>query len=532
MVEARSAATTVVCPTCGATASRVHGRYQRTLRDFPLAGTPVVIRLTVRRFICDVPACARQTFAEQVPGLTTPHARYSPPLRQALTAIAAALAGRADARLAGGLGMTASRDTLLNLLRAVPDPQPGTVEILGIDDFSLRRGQVYGTVLLDMTTGQPVDVLPGRDAGPVTDWLRAHPSVRIVCRDRAGAYAAAVREGAPQAIECADRWHLWHNLAEHVQRAVTGHHGCLKRATPSRTADAPPAEPAVMPVMAEPEPPTAADDAEQPATAQAAAGQAGQESLLVTRIRQRYAAIKALQADGHGLREIARQMNLDRKTVRRFAQAASADDLTANTLDRVTLLEAHQSHLHQRWNQGCHDVRTLHAELRQRGYRGSIRTLYRHLQPLRALDPSPATAPGRLVPPAPPKIRHVTNWLLRRPEDLDEAEKATLADIRNACPHLDRLADHITAFAKMMVHRTGADTLDTWLAAAEADDIPELHTFARGIRQDYAAVRNGLSLPYNSGACEGSVNKLKTVKRQMYGRASFSLLRKRILLNV
>jgi transposase len=135
------------------------------------------------------------------------------------------------------------------------------------------------------------------------------------------------------------------------------------------------------------------------------------------------------------------------------------------------------------------------------------------------------------VEPAPPKIRHVTAWLLRRPEDLDHTEQATLTDIQAACLQLDPLGDYITAFAKMMIHRTGADTLDTWLAAIEADDIPELHTFARGIRQDYIAVRNGLTLPYNSGACEGTVNKIKTIKRQMYGRASFSLLRKRILLN-
>lgn len=211
-----------------------------------------------------------------------------------------------------------------------------------------------------------------------------------------------------------------------------------------------------------------------------------------------------------------------------LAQATSADDLVAKALDRDTLLDMHKPYLHQRWDQGCRDVTVLHAELTQRGYRGSIRTLYRFLQPFRALDPSQAAAP---VPAPPPKIRHVTTWLLRRPEDLDDTAQAALADIRAACPHLDRLGDHITTFAKMMIHRTGANTLDTWLAAAEADDIPELHTFARGIRQDYTAVRNGLTLPHNSGACEGTVNKLKTIKRQMYGRASFSLLRKRILLH-
>jgi hypothetical protein len=250
--------------------------------------------------------------------------------------------------------------------------------------------------------------------------------------------------------------------------------------------------------------------------------------VLVERIRQRHATIQTLQAGGHGLREIGRRLSLDRKTVRRFAQAASADDLVAKAVDRPTLLDVHKSYLCLRWNQGCRDGTVPHVELQQRGYRGSARTLYRFLRSLRALDSSQAVAP---VEPAPPKIRHVTAWLLRRPEDLDHAEQATLTDIQAACPQLDRLGDFITAFAKMMIHRTGADTLDTWLAAIEADDIPELHTFARGIRQDYIAVRNGLTLPYNSGACEGTVNKIKTIKRQMYGRASFSLLRKRILLN-
>ncbi len=431
-----------------------------------------------------------------------------------VTAIAVALAGRAGARLARALGIVAGKDTMLKLLRQLPEPAQANVEVLGIDDFALRRGHVYGTVLLDMLTGRPVDVLPGRDAGPVADWLRAHPGVRVVCRDRAGAYALAARDGAPDAIQCADRWHLWHNLAGHVERAVARHHSFLKPATSITDTSS-----ATSPATA-PQPPPTAERPDHPT--------AELQSAVVERIRERHATIQALQAGGQGLREIGRQLGLDRKTVRRFAQASSADDLIAKAFDRPTVLDVHKPYLCQRWNQGCRDVTALHTELQQRGYRGSVRTLYRFLQSLRGLDSSHAVAPGQ---PTPPRIRHVTTWLLRRPEDLDRSEQATLADIQAACPQLDRLGKHITTFAKMMVHRTGADSLDTWLANVEADEIPELHTFARGIRQDYAAVRNGLTLPHNSGACEGAVNKIKTIKRQMYGRASFSLLRKRILLN-
>jgi transposase len=516
VIFASRQAASACCPRCRQESSRVHGAYSRVVADGAAGGRPVLIALRVRRFRCGQPSCPQITFAEQAEGLTSRYRRRSVPLMAMLAGFGLELAGRAAARLAGQLGVTVHPSTVLRLVAALPEPQvTAAPEVLGVDDFALRKGRVYGTVLVDIGTGDVVDLLPDREAATLEAWLKTHPGATVICRDRAGAYAEGARGGAPDATQVADRWHLWHNLAGYAEKTVAHHRACLKEAPAGPDGPPGPGQEA-----AQHEHETAG-----PGIPGAPADGCGTQGRLVTRTQERYAAIHELLAAGESLHAISRILGLSRPTVRRFARAASPADLLAESI-RESGLDPFKPYLHQRWNEGLTDATALHAELHERGYTGSVRTLRRYLAPFRHGSAAPDPAP------AVPKARQITRWLLTHPGHLTPEEQAQLAAICGRCPHINALAGHVASFAEMMTGRTGDRDLEAWLAAVEAGDgPPELRSFAAGIRNDQQAVTNGLTLPYSSGKVEGTVNKIKTLKRQMYGRATFALLRTRVILH-
>ena len=513
-LSARSSVLVVACPDCGTRSSRVHGRYRRTLADAPSAGRRTKIVLTIQRFKCVNDACSRSTFSEQVPGLTTPFARRTTVLTDALVAIALALAGRAGARLATRIGMPCGRDLLIKMIRAQPVPKVPAVTVLGVDDFAIRRGHSYNTILIDMATHRPIDVLPDREAATLATWLADHPGVEVVCRDRASSYADGARTGAPDAIQVADRFHLWQNLCEAVGKAVNSHYHCLRvQAEPVV-----PEPQAAPPAAVEPEPKTASRT----------------ERRLVVRTRERFEAVQARLKAGASRSEMGRELNLDRHTIRRFADATTLEELLVKCENRVTKLDGYFEQVNELWNSGLTNATVIAERIRPLGFTGNVQTVRRYLRDFRV----PGTSPSRPDPlrrrPAPsgpvvPKPRKISRWILTRPDHLDDNDTTAIKDLLTRCEHLRRLDEHVRSFAAIMTGRRGAE-IEEWIQRVEADDLPMLHSFAIGLRRDLAAVINGLTLEHSSGAVEGAVTRAKALKRQCYGRANFDLLRLRILL--
>ena len=393
-IVARTGSELVACRDCGTPLARVHDRYRRCLQDLACGGRPVRVELEVRRLICDNPGCPVATFAEQVEGLTARHQRRTAGLRSLLERVALALAGRAGSRLARVLGTVVSRFTLIRLVRAMPDVEIGQVTVLGVDDWAKRRGQSYASVLVDMDSHRIIDILPDREAGTFADWLRAHPGVQLICRDRAGGYLGA-REGAPDAQQVADRWHMWDDLGDYVKKTVAAHHGCVREHY------------AVLEQAA-------ADQAPDPQqTAEQATAVHAENRARVARTRQRYEQVQKLKGEGKRIAAITRELRLAPGTARRYFHADSADELVAASLAGwPSMLDDYKPHLHQRWNEGCTNIQQLHREVKALGFRGSYATVYAYLAPFQGEGRAarrPGTAQGsshhQLDPPPPRQPR-------------------------------------------------------------------------------------------------------------------------------
>ena len=523
LLQLRTTAAAACCPCCAVPSASVHSRYQRHLTDLPWGTRPIRFQLTVRKFVCRNPTCGRRIFTERLPTLVAPYARKTPRLVAALQAIGMALGGQAGARLTKRLGFPASRDTLLRLVRRLSLLVIPPLRVIGVDDWAHRKHQRYGTIVVDLEQRRPVALLHDREADTLATWLRTHTGITIIARDRMKAYNDGARAGAPQALQVADRFHLLQNLAEALDQVFSTHGKALKAVSEalSRTAVVQPDGQTAVPVP--PSTPTP--------QAQVRAVQRRSRRLAT------YEHVWRLHRQGWSNRAIARQLGIGRMTVVRYLQAPTFPERKGRSDTGKSILTPYKERLLKQWNAGCRDVLRLFRDIQGHGYTGSYPTVARYAQRLRqaqGLRPR-ERRPGQTLPglvelqQRPLTTRRATRLVLKRPEHRSKADTQLLAHIEIQHRDLTEAIELAQNFCAIVRQRQ-ADRFDDWLARAVASDVAPLRRFASGLRADYEAVKASMRLSWSTGPVEGHINRLKLLKRSMFGRAKLDLLSRRFLL--
>jgi transposase len=496
----RAASTSGACPRCSHSSYRVHSRYRRMIADLPWEGIPVRIELRARRFFCDSTDCDQRIFTERLPQTVARYGRRTCRLGEALGRIVMALGGAAGSRLAEQLGILASGSTLLRQIRRTNRCNTKrSPRVLGIDDWAWRKGHRYGTILCDLEAGRVVDLLPDREANTVVQWLNVHPGTEIVSRDRASAYAEAARRAAPQAVQVADRWHLLHNLSEALKYALEPHHRLLAQAATE---------------ISECKEPMPAADTSIPVVTRSAVSQ--QHSW--ERRHRLYEQVVELVKRGMNRRQIAAQLGMGRRTVRRWLHAKGFPE--RKPIHRSNSVDAYADFLDQRWQQGCHNATELWRELREQGFSGQsgiVRNWLRQRHGRRSERSQCVAKPPRIKS----SPRHIAWLILSEPE----SAKPYLEQVYRDSPLIAATASAAREFERIVRKRDSA-AWPGWLQSARTT---ALANFASHLLRDQDAVLAALETPWSNGPVEGQVHRLKLIKRQMYGRASFDLLRIRVL---
>lgn len=496
-LEVTSTMSGSVCPGCDRVANRIHSRYQRTLKDLSCCGRRVCLHLHVRRFFCDTPSCNQQIFCERLPGIVDVYRRVTRRLHDQCRQIALEVGAESAGRILHWIAQPVSADAMLHDLHQELTPTQGfQVYHLGIDDWAWRKGQTYGTILVDLDRHVPLDLLVDRDVSTVAAWLKEHPEVRLVTRDRATGFQEAVNLGAPQAMQVADRWHLLKNLQETLERFLVRLQPQVRSCFEKAFVQAHQAT-RIEPVETV-------------------------KSLPPTdRAQERFRQIKTHQKHGLSARSIALELGISKVTAQKY-MALDACPGQMRRRARTTPLTPHLSWIVEQWNQGKRNAAVLFRHLRREGYSGGYTSVREYCARLRRHTGMPAE---KWQVPTPKTL----SWLLLQPDRIKNAHYPEgLHQCRKKLSEFT-LGEQLFLDGWALLSGKSDQQLHDWLNAARKSAIPELISFAAGVDRDFDAVRNAITTPWSNGQVEGQVNRLKVLKRSMYGRASLHLLRARLL---
>jgi transposase len=514
------------CPGCNERSNSYHGSYLRRLRDLPIQGALVTLEVPSRRWRCRTRGCTRVTFVEQLPQLAMPLTRRTARVSDLVRLLGHATGGKPAERLLARLGMPVSDDTVLRHLKrhlAIALPPPA-IRVAGVDDWGWVKGNIYGTLLVDLERKTVVDILADRSAQSTAAWFKQHPEVEIVSRDRCGLYAQGAKQGAPQARQVADRFHLLQNLKMTIERQLSRTSLFVER---PQAREAPDPVFVSSNVVVKTRSVTLTKLAEH------------RELMKQTRRAAREASferVKGLLAAGRSFNETVRETGLNWRTIARWNQF---DIFPARQLPskKPGMISEFQGYLSQLWTKGMTKGRHLLHEIKKLGYTGSRASLERLLLIWRSNGKSdPGTSFRLIETPAVEGVQSgqlispiIAAALCIKPRPLLTLRQAVkVAALKAISPDFVEMRGFAMRFRGIM-HSGNLEKFNIWMDEVRHSGIYGMQRFARSLQQDIHAVRNAITEPWSNGQLEGQINRLKMLKRAMYGRANVELLRARMM---
>jgi transposase len=519
VAEIRTTSLTATCPQCGVQSSRIYSRYTRRVRDVPCGQTPVSYVVTVRKFLCGNRDCLRKMFCERIAELAAPRAQSSGSLTGLQESIGFSLGGEAGSRLAEEIGVPVSPDTLLRRVRRANAEARVPPRFVGVDDWAFKKGQRYGTVLIDLERRRLIELFEGRDGEPLKKWLLANPQVEVITRDRWPSYAQAANEAAPQAKQVADRWHLLKNLREAVERILA------RYAVEIRTAHEAVSTPNDAEVSTEQPSTLPANSAEIPTVGTVLSPRQQATSAKQQERSERHKLARELHAQGKSLRDIAARVGCSTSTIKRYLRDPKCPDWRVGRKYQ-SALDEHEAFIDEWIAKGERKSADLAKLLTEKGCQVKYDAVCRYVKRKLGTTGRPGPRTIETTPPAKPAptARSLSFAFInpKRESDLP----AVLTQARSNVPSLDQaliLAEELAQMFRQQLSKPLSD----WITLAEQSEVGELKSFAKSLQQDQAAIEAAMVERWSNGPVEGHVNRLKLIKRTMYGRAKFDLLRAR-----
>lgn len=493
-----------ICPYCGQISYRVHSTYVRTLADLPILNQKVILLFEARKFFCKNDECSKTTFAEQPGEEICRYQRRTHRCESVIGNLCARMSALSASLLLQEMEIPASRSTTLRTIYRIAIPYFGVVTELGVDDWAFRKGVTYGTILVDMQTGDVIDLLADRETASFESWINKHPQVTLVSRDRSTDYSSAIANTGREIIEIADRFHLVKNMTDCITKVISENYVEYRRSLSVQKTTI------INETPESPDKPFVTD-------------------MKIDTRTNMFNEVKELQAKGFKINAIAKKLHIARQTVRKYM---FYEELPARSSKARNEYYKFDQYVEHEYTSGK-SLSQIYRKIKSDGFNGSISPFHYHYNYLskqkqkesKRIKSKPLDSREPLVPI---KKIAITAFKSIKGYRLNEDAKR-LIDKLMSFSWFENIYNAAKAFYEIIMGKDSSK-LTGWINEYKNTTIKKLGTFIKGVKLDEKAVKNAIDYAQSNGMVEGLVNKLKTIKRMMYGRAGLELLKRKMIL--